>query len=396
MGLFKQKLTGLSPLIVLIVIVIFSLTIVPSISPVPKNLPIAIVNEDSGVVLPNGTNLNVGDIAVENILQASAESAEDSAVKWIKAADLKEVNKGMGKKEYYAALVIPENFSQKQATLQTGAPESATVDILINQGMNTPAANLASQILNSIVDNLNMKVRQDTFNGLEQAKASLTPKQAEVLASPIIKKITNVNEIGDHSANGNVPVSLFQPIWMASLIGAILLFVSNKNMTFHSRKDKFSSKIAQLCAGIILSLTAGFGLTLFADGALGLEVPKIIDTSLFVAVSYLAFFLMISAVLAWVGLAGVPIFALILFFGAPLLAMAPELMPTFYQDWIYPWLPMRFMTDGLRELFFFEKGFSWSHSVSTLVWIGACSLLIMFLSIFKPERNTAVQQNIRS
>lgn len=57
---------------------------------------------------------------------------------------------------------------------------------------------------------------------------------------------------------------------------------------------------------------------------------------------------------------------LMLFFGAPLLALAPETMCPLYRDWIYSWLTMRFMVEGLREIFFFGIGITWNTPVSVL------------------------------
>ncbi|MFJ7736480.1 hypothetical protein ACIQ2D_09050 [Lysinibacillus sp. NPDC097287] len=96
---------------------------------------------------------------------------------------------------------------------------------------------------------------------------------------------------------------------------------------------------------------------------------------------------MISAGLAWIGIKAMPLFVLILFFGAPLLAMPPEFMSSFYHDWIYSWLPMRFMVDGLRELFFFDNGLSWNHPTMVLVGIGLGSLVILCASALKPSGN---------
>ena len=92
---------------------------------------------------------------------------------------------------------------------------------------------------------------------------------------------------------------------------------------------------------------------------------------------------MILAVLSLLGIRSIAVFALMLFFGAPLLAMAPEMMSPFYRDWIYSWLPMRFMIQGLRELFFFGKGLTWSSPLSTLVWIGVVSMVIILASALK-------------
>ena len=98
----------------------------------------------------------------------------------------------------------------------------------------------------------------------------------------------------------------------------------------------------------------------------GVNIPDYMDTALFLAISSFAFFLMITAVLWVVGFKGIALFVLMLFFGAPLLALPSEMMSPFYHDWIYSWLPMRFMVEGLRELFFFRNGLTWNTSLTAL------------------------------
>ncbi|MFT8319969.1 MAG: ABC transporter permease [Bacillus sp. (in: firmicutes)] len=384
--MFKQKIIRLSPLIVLIVMVIFSLTFIPSIHPTPKNLPIAIVNEDSGVELPNQTKLNLGEKILNTVkTTSSAQSNEEPAIKWVEVNNEKLARSGMDNQEYYASLIIPSDFSQKQLTLQTKEPTLPSITIFVNQGMNYTVSNIATQMLNGVVANLNNNVRDEALKNYEQAGLTLTPEQASILINPVKTELINVNKVGTHSANGNAPISLFQPVWMASLIGSVLVFLGVKKMTFLNRKEKLFAKLMQVLIGIVLSLIVGFGLTWFADGVLGLDVPKKIDTAWFISITYLSFYFMITALMSWIGFIAVPISAITLFFGAPLLAMAPELMPSFYKDWINPWLPMRFMVDGLRELFFFDKGLNWNHSVAVLTGIGLVSLAIIFISVLKPE-----------
>ncbi|UYO02348.1 hypothetical protein K2F33_21595 [Paenibacillus sp. PSB04] len=129
--------------------------------------------------------------------------------------------------------------------------------------------------------------------------------------------------------------------------------------------------------GAVTALLVGFGLTFLAHGMLDLDIPKFTDTALFLSVTFFSFFLMITAVLSILGISGVAIFALLLFFGAPLLALAPEMMSSFYRGWIHPWLPMRFMVDGLRQLFFFGKGFGWNAPVAALTWISLVSGIVI-------------------
>lgn len=384
MNILKNRLVLLSPIIALAVIFVFSLTLFPSVQPQPKNLPIAIVNEDQGVQIPNQPKMNMGDTIIEMIQKtAKTTTDEDPAVKWVEVKTAEEVQKGMDNQKYYAALVIPKDFSTKQTSLQTPAPSSPEVQIYINQGMNTAASTMAGQVLNGVVDNMNNNVRTQLLEGLEKQGATLTVKQAASLATPIVKKVTNVNEIGTNSANGNAPVSLFQPLWMASLASAAIIFIAVSKLSISNRKENFLAKFIQILIGAIVALVVGFGLTWLADKLIGLHIPQFTDTALFLSITSFSFFLMISAVLSLLGLRGMPIFVLMLFFGAPLLAMAPEMMSPFYRDWVYSWLPMRFMVQGLRELFFFGKGLTWSFPVSTLVWIGVASIVIILISALK-------------
>lgn len=382
--MFKNKPILLSPIIALAVIFIFSLTLFPSVQPQPKNLPIAIVNEDEGVKIPNQPEMNMGKTIVETMEKNSeATKDEDPAVKWVEVKTAEEAQKGMDHQKYYAALVIPKDFSTNQVSLRTSAPSSPEVQIYINQGMNTAASTMAGQVLNGVVDNINNNVRTQLLQGFEKQGATLTAKQAASLATPITRKVTNVNEIGTNSANGNSPVSLFQPLWIGSLASAAIIFFAVSKLSITSRKENLVAKIGQIVMGAIVSLVVGFGLTWLVDGMVGLHIPQFTDTALFLSITSFSFFLMILAVLSWLGIRSLSLFALLLFFGAPLLSMAPEMMSPFYRDWVYSWLPMRFMIQGLRDLFFFGKGLTWSSPVSTLVWIGVVSMVIILASALK-------------
>ncbi|MGE6345745.1 YhgE/Pip domain-containing protein [Bacillus mycoides] len=380
--MFKNKLLLLSPVIALLVVFIFSLTLFPTVQPKPKNLPIAIVNEDQGVEIPNQPKMNMGQTIVDNMKKTS-KSEEEPAVKWVEVQNKEAVQKGLNNQEYYAALVIPKDFSTKQASLRTPQPSSPEVEIFINQGMNTAASTMAGQMLNAIVDNMNNTVRTQLLEGLKAKGATLTADQVSNVVTPITKKVTNVNEIGKNSANGNSPMSLFQPLWIASLASAAIIFIAISKMQVGTRKENFVLKLKQIVTGAIATLVIGFGLTWIADGMVGLNIPNFTDTALFLSITSFCFFLMISAVLSLVGLKGIGIFALLLFFGAPLLALAPEMMSPFYQDWIYSWLPMRFMIEGLREIFFFGKGLAWNTPLTVLVWIGVVSVVIILGTALK-------------
>jgi YhgE/Pip-like protein len=377
---YKNKIVWASPFIAFAIIFIFSVTAVPTVQPTPKDLPIAVVNSDEGFRAPGQEPMNGGKMIMENVRKQTG-----SSVNWVRVDSREAVLKGMDEQEYYAALVIPNDFSAKQASLQTAEPEASDIEVIVNQGMNTAASGMSSQMLNGIVDQVNQSVRANVMAGLEKKGAtSLSIEQAGVLANPIAKKVTNVHSPGKDSANGNSPMSLFQPLWMASLISSAIIFFALRKLKVSSRMEGLLMKMVQAGIGLVIALAIGFGLSWVASDVVGIHIADYLDTALFLSITSFSFFLMISAVLSILGAKGLPIFALMLFFGVPLLSLAPEMLPTFYREWVYPWLPMRFMVDGLREMFFFDKGLAWSAPLETLVWIGTGGLVVLFLSAFKP------------
>src|SRR5690554_618996 len=121
--MLKNKLFLISPIVALLVIFIFSLTLFPTVQPQPTNLPIAIVNEDQGVEIPDQLNLNRGESIVD-MIQESSKTEKVPAVKWVEVKNNEAVQVGLDNREYYAALVIPKDFSEKQASFQTPNPSS--------------------------------------------------------------------------------------------------------------------------------------------------------------------------------------------------------------------------------------------------------------------------------
>ena len=245
---------------------------------------------------------------------------------------------------------------------------------------------MAGQVLNQIVDTMNAKIRADLLAAAGKQSGKVTVQQASVLAAPIAKDVKNVHETGTHTANGNAPVSLFQPIWMGSILGGVMFYLVISKLNFAYRRSLLAARVVQTVAGAVLALIAGFGLTWFA-GSWGLHIPDGTATAIFLSLCYFAFFLMISAVLSWAGLKSMVLFVLLLFFGAPLLSLPAEMMGSFYRDYVFPWLPMRFMVEGLREMFFFGRGLDWNHSTAVLTGIAAVSLVVLLGSALKARQN---------
>lgn len=349
-------------------------------NPQPENVPIAIVNEDVGITIPEQGEVNMGEAVLERINNASPNGEEFSFVRWIEVSDQESVYEDFSEKEYYGALIIPEDFSQKQASLRTDEPIQAQLDIVINEGKNVALATAATQMLTGMVEGLNENLRTQLLEEIEAQSDVIPVEQAQIVMNPIQANVSKVNEVGGNSANGNVPVTLFQPLWMGILASAAIIFLIGSKRLIHTRQDLFILRCAQVVMGMLAGGAIGFILPWLANTLIGFNIPHYLDTALFLTITAISFFLMFLAVMSLVGIKGIGLFALMLFFGAPLLSLAPEMMSSFYANWVYPWMPMRFMIDGLRDIFYFGGGLSW-EIVSVLVGIAVVSLIVIALSV---------------
>ncbi|WP_429970829.1 hypothetical protein ACQW5G_07465 [Fructilactobacillus sp. Tb1] len=99
------------------------------------------------------------------------------------------------------------------------------------------------------------------------------------------------------------------------------------------------------------------------------------------AIATFSFIMLFSGVISWTGFPGVLIFVLLLFFGLPLLVMAPEMLPKAYQDYVLPWLPMKFLYEGVRDMLYFKASFL-NQNTWALITIAGAGLVMFFFETF--------------
>ena len=106
--------------IIIAVACIFSLIFYPMANMEMKNLPFAIVCLDEGVETSEG-DVNLGDLVVNKITESTAEEGEESPIQWTRLSSQEEFDQAMSNNEFYGAMVIPCDFSQRQydALVQT-------------------------------------------------------------------------------------------------------------------------------------------------------------------------------------------------------------------------------------------------------------------------------------
>ena len=363
---------------VLVLAFIFVSTQIPAAHQSVKNLPIALVNEDSG---------EMGQTLIDKIQRnaKAMQTGDEPMIKWVILSSIQQMEEEMADQNVYGAIVIPADFSQNFGSLQTLAPTKPELQLFINQGKNTNVATVVNQNLSGMVAQMNQMMGDQLLSALEEINVPLTVAQARILKAPISSTTTMLHQTENL---GNAALSLFQPLWISSILSAMMLFFAGKSRKLLTVASQLKMKAMQVLAAILIGLVAGFSLTWYTTFLLDFEYESFSTIAFFLSITCITFILLISAVLSWIGRGGIAIVVLFMFFGLPLLQLAPEMLPDFYREWIYPWLPMRFMFDGVREILFFD-GKVWNGSTIVLVWIAAVSIVVLLAKAFMPVKQIA-------
>jgi uncharacterized phage infection (PIP) family protein YhgE len=374
--LFKEKLAWAAPIAVILIIALFSVNLFAQGDPKVKNLPVALIVNDEG------NHVDAVQSAVTQMSKGIDGEAPMLAFTNEKEANIEELFKD---KKYYAALVIPEGYNDSlQNAVATNSP--ATLKIYINQGYNMTGANYAKTALNSLITQLNKQYSANFIAQMQDQQINST--QASILVNPIVAEEKVFNAITASTANGSAPTLMAVPAWVGALIGGFILFLSTSNILkkeLLTRKQTLRLFGSQALFGIIIALFSGFTVATLGSIA-GINMPSYFLVGSFVSFAAFCFFLLVSAVTAWIGKPAITLFMVVMLLGMGVLMMPKEMLPDFFVTFIRPWVPIRFAADGLREIFYFGSGFYTGQSFNTILGIGIAGLVIYVLSIFKLSR----------
>ena len=376
MRLFKEKMAWAAPLAVILIIALFSVNLFAQGDPKVRNLPVAFIVSDEGqhvdAVKAAVEQMGKGVDGAEPVLAFTVENEED-------------IEQLFADKQYYAAFVIPEGYNDAVDNVMKNN-ESAKLGIYINQGFNYTGANFAKTALNGLIAQINTQYATNFVEQMGETKIDAT--QATVLVNPIVSEEKVFNEITAATANGSAPVLMAVPAWVGALIGGFVLFLTSSAILKReilTRKQTLSLMIGQILFGVIIALFSGFTVATLATLA-GISMPSYWLVAFFVSFAAFCFFLLVSAITAWIGKPAITLFMVVMLLGMGVLMTPMEMLPDFFVNFIRPWVPLRFASEGLREIFYFGSGFYTGSSFNTILGIGIVGFIIYGISIFKPVK----------
>lgn len=365
------RVLGILLAAIITIMSIFVSTQIPVVNPKITDMPLAIVNQDK-----TGTTK-----AMVEKLKENSQINDKISIKWEEVATKDEVVEKMNNGDYYGALIIPENYLKNIASLATLNAQAPEFTVVINQGENSQLSTQVTQILTQIANKSGDAASLQLIKKAEVANQPLPAKVVENLMNPVKVNVENINTTGDFSS---APGVFFSPIWIASLIGSMLLLTLGSNYA-QTVKGKLLDKLIRLGFIAVASIVVGFVAPYLVKWILGVSVENYVGIASFLSIGTFAFMTLVFGTISWLGIIGLPFFGLMLFFGLPILSLAPEMLGSFYTQWILPWLPMRMLYDGIKNILFFNQGL-WNVATKELVTTAVIGIILMVSSVIKKSK----------
>ena len=155
----------------------------------PPEIPIAVVNEDQGAKM-NGQPVKLGEEVAGRI--TSPDSPAPDFVQWTRLDDSEEAEKGLESGEYYGAIVIPADYSQRLASLsgpppavhptgQLPAPEPAGIELLTSPAVRPSTTAQIETAFTAIVSGVSGATSEQILAGLSEQGVPVPPGRGDDL-----------------------------------------------------------------------------------------------------------------------------------------------------------------------------------------------------------------------
>ena len=326
-----------------------------------KGLPVAIISLDEGVETPQAV-VNAGETMAEQLISANDDSA---TMVWTRLDSESELDAAIDDNEYYAAVVIPEDFSAKQMQAKLNPDDDAatpTVRVIVDNGKSPIAANLLKQALPTALGKSGATVNVETVHEGASGGSDSTSS-----ALPIGVMMTQ-----------NMAIA---PLFIMSFIGALLVSRVAKTNFADNRITRTCRIGVQLAMSLVVSLVA----------ALAVDCISAVVSGDWMPAAAIPFMWMASLCVMLVGLGlfdlclplGVLCGAVTLGAGLSTGMFPYEMLPDLWKSWIYPWAPQHFIGDGVRAILYNGHG-AWNVGSAPLLVIGAVGLALLCIAVVVP------------
>jgi putative membrane protein len=175
-----------------------------------SNIQVAVVDNDLGYTT-NGSHYNVGNNLVDDL-------KNNTNFSW-QFVDKQTALDGVKNGKYYAALIIPGNFSENLLSIETTTPQQAKIQYIVNDKLNPVAPRLTNAGADEVQTKINNEIIK-TVDGIIFGKLSDVGEIAKENKAQFLKLKSFVNELNgkigtiDSSiAEANSDMDTINDIW---------------------------------------------------------------------------------------------------------------------------------------------------------------------------------------
>lgn len=219
------------------------------------------------------------------------------------------------------------------------------------------------------------------MTGVQTATNTLTAMSQN---SPVAINVTAINKIPTEwgFAGSFAPMMLFIGTFISSLVSSVLLAGSHSVSKAHGTTAWVNAGL-QVVYGAAAALLAGFGVTWLVQSITGFELPLFLSA---LSAGYIA---LTTGFLDLLGTKGVALSALTMLLGTATLNIPRQFLPTFWSEWIHPWIPARFAGQGARDILY--AGEAWLNTnTDAFFWMAAIGLTLIAVAAVKNYRHSQV------
>jgi YhgE/Pip-like protein len=170
----------------------------------PPAIPIAVVVEDQGAEI-NGQPVKLGEEVAGRI--TSPDSPSPGFVQWNRVSDRDAALDGLESGEYFAAIVIPKDYSQRLASLSgppSGVPpsgqppalEPAGIELLTSPVVRPSTTALIENAFTGIVGGVSSATSEQILGGLSEAGVPVPQGAGAVISDPVEGEVTEADVSG--------------------------------------------------------------------------------------------------------------------------------------------------------------------------------------------------------
>lgn len=199
-------------------------------------IKVAIVSEDNGYDM-KGKNLNIGENLVDNL-------KSNKSLDWVFEKDRHAAEEGVKRGEYYASIVVPEDFTEKITSISRGEPTKANVEYTVNEKINAISPKITNSGASAVVNNIN-KTFVETANGIIFEKLHEIGISAENNLPQIEKLKETIFHINDNFSN------------YENILSEVIVKVENGSLLIERANNVLPEVDAAASKGILLANKAG-------------------------------------------------------------------------------------------------------------------------------------------